>query len=87
MKVRQPPSEKKWVFLNEEDKLPGFFLKELLSPFGNVSDVPEEEIALIHHQDVICGVAFDHSSLRRKVHTPQSSLLSALHLTPSWRPG
>jgi hypothetical protein len=32
---------------------------------------------LIHHQNVICVVAFDRSSLRRIPHTPQSSLLGA----------
>jgi hypothetical protein len=37
---------------------------------------------LIHHQEVICGVVFDRSSLRRIAYTPQSSLLDALHLTP-----
>jgi hypothetical protein len=33
-------------------------------------------------QGIICFVAFDRSSLRRIVHTPQSSLLGALHLIP-----
>ena len=45
---------------------------------------------LIHHQDVISpssrelwsGIVFDRSSLRRIAHTPRSSLLDALHLTP-----
>ena len=34
-----------------------------------------------------CGVAFDRSSLQRIAHTPQSSLLGALPLTPCWCPG
>jgi len=38
----------------------------------------------IHQKGIICGVAFDHSSLRRIAHTPQSSLLGALHLMPFW---
>ncbi len=37
---------------------------------------------LIHHQDIICGVVFDRSSLQRIDYTPQSSLLGALHLIP-----
>ena len=32
-------------------------------------------ITLIHHQGIICCVAFDRSSLRRIAHTPQLSLL------------
>ena len=47
----------------------------------------KHSFSLIHHQGVICVVAFDLSSLRRIVHTPQSSILGALHLTPSWCPG
>jgi hypothetical protein len=43
--------------------------------------------ALIHHQAVICCVAFGRFSLRRIVYTPQSALLDALHLTPCWCPG
>ncbi len=43
--------------------------------------------SLIHHQDVICGVAFGRFSLRRIVYTPQSALLGALQLTPCWWPG
>ena len=42
----------------------------------------QDIFSLIHHHDVICGVAFGRSSLRRIAHTPQSSLLEALHLTP-----
>jgi hypothetical protein len=42
---------------------------------------------LIHHQGIICCVAFDRSALRRIFHTPQASLLGALHLTPCWCPG
>ena len=51
--------------------------------------------SLIHHQDIICpalrGIAVDRFSpafvgagLGRIVHTPQSLLLGALHLTPCW---
>jgi hypothetical protein len=35
-----------------------------------------------HRQGIICCVAFVRSSLRRIGHTPQSSLLGALHLMP-----
>jgi len=42
---------------------------------------------LIHHQGVICYVAFDRFSLRRITYTPQSALLDALHLPPCWCPG
>jgi hypothetical protein len=41
---------------------------------------------LIQHQDIICGVVFGRSSLRRIDYTPQSSLLDALHLIPCWCP-
>ena len=37
---------------------------------------------LIHHQAVICCVAFGRFSLRRIVYTPQAALLVALQLTP-----
>ena len=47
----------------------------------------EEQLSLIHHQGVICCVAFDRFSLRRITYTPQSVLLGALHLTPCWCPG
>jgi len=43
-----------------------------------------EEKPLIHHQGIICCVAFDRSSLRRITYTPQLSLLGALHLIPCW---
>ncbi len=42
---------------------------------------------LIHHQDVICCVAFGRFSLQRIAYTLQSALLGALHLTPCWYPG
>ena len=45
------------------------------------------ESPLIHHQGVICFVAFGRFSLRRIVYTPHSALLGALHLTPCWCPG
>jgi len=57
----------------------------LSNRYRNAFSTPK--VTLIHHQDVICGVAFDRSSLRSITYTPQSSLLSALHLTPSWCPG
>ena len=38
-------------------------------------------------EGIICGVAFDRSSLRRITHTPQSSFLVTLHLIPSWGSG
>ena len=41
-------------------------------------------VSLIHHQGIICCVAFGRSSLRRIIYTTQSSLLGALHLTPCW---
>jgi hypothetical protein len=37
----------------------------------------ESRVSLIHHQDIICGVAIDRFSLRRIAHTPQSLLLGA----------
>jgi hypothetical protein len=46
--------------------------------------VKTSAFSLIHHQGIICGVAFDRSSLRRIIYTTQSSLLGALHLTPCW---
>jgi hypothetical protein len=42
----------------------------------------QQEITLIHHQGIICGVAFARFSLRRIVYTTQSSLLGALHMMP-----
>ncbi len=43
--------------------------------------------SLIHRQNIICGVAFARSSLRRMANMPQSSLLGALHLTSCRWPG
>jgi hypothetical protein len=59
---------------------------------GYFSDIPVNlySLTLIHHQDIICCVAVLPEGGRPfappcgvSVHTPQSSLLGALHLTPA----